>query len=87
MIRGRVFDTANGTPMRKAVVTIFGAEIRESRSAATDPEGRYEFTDLPAGQYTIIGWHERVGERSASVRVDAGRAATVDLTVPVEDVP
>jgi hypothetical protein len=38
-------------------------------------------------RYTIVGWHERVGERSASVRVDTGRVAAVDLTVPVEDVP
>lgn len=53
VIRGRVIDASNHTPLRKAIVTIFGAEIRESRSAATDPEGRYEFTDLPAGQYNV----------------------------------
>ena len=50
-------------------------------------DGDYEIRSVPPGQYTIVGWHERVGERSASVRVDAGRAATIDLTVPVEDVP
>jgi plastocyanin len=50
-------------------------------------DGNYEIKNVPAGQYTIIGWHERVGERSASVRVDAGRSVTVDLTVPVEDLP
>jgi hypothetical protein len=50
-------------------------------------DGNYEIKNVPAGQYTIIGWHERVGERSTSVRVDAGRPVTVDLTVPVEDLP
>jgi plastocyanin len=50
-------------------------------------DGNYEIRNVPAGQYTIIGWHERVGERAAAVRVEAGRPATVDLTVPVEDVP
>ena len=50
-------------------------------------DANYEIPNVPAGQYTIVGWHERVGERTASVRVDAGRATTVDLTVPVEDVP
>jgi len=49
--------------------------------------GDYEIPDVPAGQYTIVGWHERVGERRASVRVEAGRRVTVDLTVPVEDLP
>jgi len=50
-------------------------------------DGNYEIRNVAAGQYTIVGWHERVGERSASVRVEAGRAVTVDLTVPVEDAP
>jgi len=48
-------------------------------------EGTYEIANVPGGQYTIVGWHERVGERSAGVQVQPGRASTVDLTVPVED--
>ena len=55
--------------------------------AVPGADGNYEIRNVPAGQYTIVGWHERVGERSASVRVDAGRTVTVDLTVPVEDLP
>jgi plastocyanin len=50
-------------------------------------DGAYELPNVPPGQYTLIGWHERVGERSVAVRVEAGRTAMVDLTVPVEDVP
>ena len=50
-------------------------------------EGVYEIANVPPGQHTIVGWHERVGERTAVVQVQAGRAATVDLTVPVEDAP
>src|SRR4051794_6124556 len=50
-------------------------------------DGTYEIANVPAGQYTVVGWHERVGERTAIVPVQAGRAATVDLTVPVEDTP
>jgi plastocyanin len=50
-------------------------------------DGTYELPNVPAGQYTLIGWHERVGERNVAVRVEAGRTATVDLIVPVEDVP
>ena len=49
-------------------------------------DGAYELTNVPPGQYMLIGWHERVGERTVTVRVEAGRTATVDLTVPVEDV-
>jgi plastocyanin len=48
-------------------------------------DGAYELANVPPGQYTLIGWHERVGERTVMVRVEAGKTATVDLTVPVED--
>ena len=53
--------------------------------AVPTTDGTYEIPNVPSGQYTIVGWHERVGERSVGVQVQAGRAATVDLTVPVED--
>src|SRR4029077_13968428 len=53
VIRGRVVDASSGAPLRKASVRIFSPEIRETRSAITDLEGRYEFTDLPAGQFNL----------------------------------
>ena len=55
--------------------------------AIPSADGVYEIANVPAGQYTIVGWHERVGERTAAVQVQASRATTVDLTVPVEDAP
>jgi plastocyanin len=48
-------------------------------------DGTFELANLPPGQYTLIGWHERVGERRAGVRVERGKTATVDLSLPVED--
>ena len=42
---------------------------------------------MPPGSYTIVGWHERVGERTATVRVEPGKAASVDLSLPVEETP
>jgi plastocyanin len=50
-------------------------------------DGAFELPNIPAGRYTLVGWHERVGERTLTVRVDAGQTATVNLTVPVEDQP
>ena len=47
--------------------------------------GDYELPNVPPGEYTIVGWHERVGERTARVRVQAGQTASVDLSLPVED--
>src|SRR5262245_3839886 len=48
-------------------------------------DGDYELPNLPPGDYTVVGWHERVGERAASVRVQAGQTASVNLSLPVED--
>ena len=48
-------------------------------------DGTFELPNVPPGEYTVVGWHERVGEQRARVRVERGKAATVDLSLPVED--
>src|SRR5262245_7418515 len=53
VVRGRIIDAQSGAPLRRASVRIFSPQIRESRTALTDAEGRYEFTDLPAGQFNL----------------------------------
>lgn len=53
--------------------------------AVPEMGGMFNLPDLPPGEYTIVGWHERVGERTATVRVQAGRATSVNLSLPVED--
>src|SRR3954462_13701069 len=52
-IRGRVVAADTGQPIRRALVRISAPELRESRTTSTDPEGRYEFRDLPAGRYNV----------------------------------
>jgi len=53
--------------------------------AIPDIEGNFVLRGVPAGSYTVAGWHERVGERSHAVRVDPGQTMNVDLTLPVEE--
>lgn len=53
MIIGQVISGDAGTPVRRARVTLSGAELRGQRSAVTDDEGRFVFTQLPAGRYTM----------------------------------
>ena len=48
-------------------------------------DGTFELPGVPAGQYALVGWHERVGERRVEVKVERGKAATVDISLPVED--
>jgi hypothetical protein len=52
-IRGRVVAADTGQPLRKAQVRVSSAELRENRVASTDPDGKYEVKDLPAGRYQV----------------------------------
>jgi plastocyanin len=47
-------------------------------------DGTFELADVAPGTYTIVGWHERVGERAETVDVRAGKSADIALSLPVE---
>lgn len=51
-LAGRVV-AQDGTPLRRAQVTVFSAEGQVRRMTTTDGEGRYEFVELPAGRFTV----------------------------------
>ncbi|MGH9312098.1 MAG: MSCRAMM family protein [Vicinamibacterales bacterium] len=53
-LRGRVTAADTIAPLRKVQVRLMAAELRTTRMATTDAEGRYEFRDLPAGRYTVL---------------------------------
>ncbi len=48
-------------------------------------DGTFTLEDVPPGNYTIVGWHERVGERVRAVQVQAGKPTTLELSLPVEE--
>ena len=50
---GRVIAADSGNPLRRAQVRILGTEVRVNQAAITDGDGRYEFSKVPAGRYTI----------------------------------
>lgn len=53
VIRGRVVALDGGTPLRRVLVRVMGAEMRMPRSSFTDAQGKYEFKELPAGRYQL----------------------------------
>jgi hypothetical protein len=88
-IAGRVLTADTGRPVKRARVVVSGGG-RGGRSAATDDQGRYAVTGLPAGNYTITasraGFVDAIfGQRrplqpGAPVPVTDGAAVTsVDL--------
>lgn len=53
-IRGTITAADTGTPLRRAVVRLSAREMSEGRTAMTDAQGIYEFTELPAGRYSLF---------------------------------
>jgi hypothetical protein len=53
--------------------------VVEGPAAVTGPDGRFAIGGLPPGSYTLVAWHERLGERTAAVVVPEAGAAAVEL--------
>ena len=45
--------------------------------------GRYTINGVPAGEYRLVAWHERIKPIVRSVRVRAGQTTILDLNVPL----
>lgn len=50
-------------------------------------DGEYQIRDLPPGQYTVVAWHERFGEKRAEVQVGSDGSKTADFTFGVNEPP
>ena len=53
--------------------------------AVPDADGRYRIENIPAGNYTVVAWHERSEQVEQQVDVMAGQALDLNITVPIED--
>ena len=49
------------------------------------PDGRYRIENIPAGNYTLVAWHERSEQVEQQVDVIAGQDLELDIAVPIED--
>jgi hypothetical protein len=52
VLRGQVFSV-DGTPLRRAQVRATGQDGRGGGVSTTDPQGKFEIKELPAGRYSI----------------------------------
>jgi hypothetical protein len=47
--------------------------------AVTSNDGSFQLPNVPAGDYTLAAWHERLGTRTLSVSVRPQRVTTAEL--------
>ena len=52
-VAGVVLSSDSARPVRRARVTLSGGELRTAKTTATDDQGAFAFTDLPAGRFTL----------------------------------
>lgn len=50
--------------------------------AVAEPDGRFRISDVPPGQYTVVGWYEGDPRTSREVTLAAGGVVELDLAVP-----
>lgn len=74
-IRGTVTSQVNGEPLAGVSVEI----IQLRRSVETDDQGRYEFTQLAPGRYTIVTHLEGFSDRTQTVVLSGGAASVIDF--------
>jgi len=51
--------------------------------AVPNDTGAFSLADVPAGDHTLVAWHERIGERRERIRVTPGGTLRVSFTLPV----
>lgn len=76
-IRGTITNDVNKTPVGGVSVEI--TQLR--RSAETDENGAYQFTDIPPGRYTIVTHIEGFSDRAQTVVLVANAVAGVDFSL------
>jgi plastocyanin len=48
-----------------------------------DDQGSFSIDGVPAGERTLVAWHERIGERRDRVTIRPGQVTEVSFTLPV----
>jgi hypothetical protein len=48
-------------------------------------DGSYKISGLPPGQYTVVAWHEKLGEQTIGVFLAGSEQKNLDFTFKASD--
>jgi plastocyanin len=51
--------------------------------AMPSDDGHFELPDIPPGDHQVTAWHERLGDTTLRIRLQAGQATAADFVLPV----
>jgi protocatechuate 3,4-dioxygenase beta subunit len=77
-ITGRVVAADTGRPLKRARVFINAAELDGGRGVLTDDAGAFDFTELPAGRYTVSV------SKSGFVSLSYGQRRPLQAGIPLQ---
>jgi len=77
-LSGRVIASESGKPIKRARVFITAADVPSGRGMLTDDNGVYEFTELPAGRYTINA------SKSGYIQLSYGQRRPLQAGTPLQ---
>jgi len=77
-ITGRVVAADTGRPVKRARVFLNAAELDGGRGALTDDAGTFDFTELPAGRYTVSV------SKSGFVSLSYGQRRPLQAGIPLQ---
>jgi hypothetical protein len=78
-VQGRV-KTADGAPAAGAKVRMFGS-VQYLGDTTTDEAGAFSLEQVPTGEYDVYVQARAASARTQQVKVEAGRTATVEVTL------
>lgn len=60
--------------------------VRHPFFAVSDAAGAFTIKGLPPGQYTLVAWHEKLGEKTLAVTVPPKGTTTADFTFAAQQI-
>ena len=77
-IRGKVVAATGGRALRRVQISLSSPDLGEAKSVSTNSEGLFEFTELPAGRYTLTA------SRAGYLRTNYGQRRHGETGRPIE---